>query len=486
MHNFSAVRVFVRISAAAFALALPFLWGGCEGSATQTTNDAIPGKGGIQGKLVDAVGTPMAGVEVKAFTVASIGVPGGEAAPAGRAVTDAGGRYRLADMGADVYNIFARQLNGNKGVLIPEVRYALADTDLGTDTLVAPGAIAGKVTVEGRDAAEVFCYIPGSSVAAITDSTGHFTLVGVPPGTYTLRFVAHDLETATRTGILVSSDSVTVLEPLAMLYDSRLAPGIPRQLAAEMIDSARNAFRLSWIPPASADVEAYRLYVEYFPFPDTAGPRINDTLTLTGYGAADTLAVWENGQGFPEFRDPEFRGKDTLLARYRLQAIDTSGNASPDLSNPAVLRFVRPDWIKYELMLTEAAQAPGASGCADTLRFHAWIARPDSGAVVIDSIRYYWTLRFFSDGAGIGEFGGKYYDENGTMHPAEYGPDFTWWDGHPGTTPRISAPDSLEANVRVSVENQGQKDGRQLTRTFKRDPAGCYRATGPAYDPTRP
>lgn len=462
----------IRTLATVGALALPLLWGGCEGSATQTTNG-----GAVEGKLVDAQGNPVYGVEVRAFALGAIGTPGGQGVSAARALTGRDGSYRLTGLGADSYNIFGRQADGAKGVLIPGVVFAAADTNLGIDTLVAPGSITGRVTVEDRPAAEVFCYIPGSSLAVISDSGGHFTLPALPPGTYSLKLAGHDLESRVLPGIAVGSDSVTVLAPVAMLFDSRLAPAVPRGFTATMLDTALTLPRLAWLPPASSDIIEYRIYADYYLPGDTSAPLRSDSLSHRGSELLASPLAYEDPFAYAVFLDRSFRGRDSVLAVYRLSAVDVRGNLSLRPSDPDSLLIVRQPWMKAGMQLTERASLPGGPGCSDTLNFR--ITMTD---FLADSLDFSWNLEFYRGAAATGQYNGKYYDEDGIVHTAIRTDSLSWWHGIHGLT-LGGKPDSVLATARAAIRHRGQYDDRRMHMGFKLDSAGCYRAAGPAYDP---
>ena len=472
MHKQAIHPGLARKIAAAGALALPLLWGGCEGSATQTTNGVA-----MEGRLVDFEGHPVAGVEVKAFALGAIGTPGGQGVPTARALTDRQGRYRLTGLGAEVYNIFGRQADGAKGILIPDVAFALADTNLGIDTLVAPGSITGKVTAEDLPAAEVFCYIPGSSLAAISDSGGHFTLSGLPPGIYSLKLVGHDLESRILAGIRVGSDSVTVLAPTPMLYDDRLGPTVVKGLSATLLDTALSILRWTWTPPANSQIREYRLHAAYFLPGDTSAPKNSITLTLDGEQLAQSPGSFVDEMGYAIFLDSNFRNEDSVLAEYRITAVDVRGNASPAPSDPARLLFLRQPWMKSVMQLSERSSQSGGAGCADTLAFRITMT-----GLIADTVGYSWALKLHRQGVSLGEYSGKHQDENGVTHFAVNADTISWWYGRHVQNPGYK-PDSILVSAHVGIRYRGMYDSRELRQPFKLDSAGCYRASGPVFDP---
>ncbi len=93
-----------------------------------------------------------------------------------------------------------------------------SSVDLGTDTLKAPGSISGKVSVQNQASKSgIFCYIPGTSYLAITDTGGSFTISNVPPGTYDLAYWHQKYNDTTISGVTVSSGEDTKV-PEMLLY----------------------------------------------------------------------------------------------------------------------------------------------------------------------------------------------------------------------------------------------------------------------------
>lgn len=93
--------------------------------------------------------------------------------------------------------------------------------DIGTDTLRAPGRISGTVSVEGQASKSgIFCYIPGTSYLAITDTGGSFTIFSVPPGTYSFGYMHYKYKDTIIGGVTVYSDNETKLPHMEMKIEA--------------------------------------------------------------------------------------------------------------------------------------------------------------------------------------------------------------------------------------------------------------------------
>jgi len=421
----------------------------------------------MQGTLVNPDGEPMAGAEVRAFPVQAVGLPDEETPASAYAVTDQGGHYHLDGMEAGVFNVFARQSQGNKGLMIPEVRYEAIPLDLGVDTLVSSGSIAGRVFVGDSPAEEVFCYIPGSAIAAITGADGRFTLPNIPPGTYTLKYVGYELEGFTESGIIVMSDSLTVLESVNLFYDSRLVPAQPTGLAATLLDSTYVVVGLTWDEPASIDVEGYRVFARIYSETDSSETvaeyeAIVDS-TTTAY--ADSLWMVFGGYG-------KLHGMDSAMVEYYLVALDSQRNESPRSTNPVRIRVKNQPWLKSEIQLHEIGGTADTLSCRDTL-----VLVTDWDNPVLDSAWY--NIRVESFAAGNRIYG---YKSDTTRHLAIEGlsDTLTWWDGQ-GYVAGDSVgglPDSLEVRAQVAAFFGKKRDVNEMILEFRRDLQGCYRQIG--------
>lgn len=434
---------------------------GCEGSATQTTKDDS-----LHGTLVDAAGNPLPEVEVSAYVAGASGTPTGNQA-VGRTLTDAQGHYSFDELDANTYNLFAKQVKGPKGLFIPEVVYAASELDLGTDTLLAPGSIAGQVFVDDEPASEIFCYIPGSPLAAITDSSGRCVLPNIPPGVYAMKYTGHDVESRIDSGIIVQSNQVTELEPVSLFYDSRLQPAVPRGLAAEQLAANPELISLKWNRSASNDVRRYVIEMRYFPMSNPNSPYLFKNVFLEN---ADTSFLDDKAYTLFTTAD-EYRFEDSAIAEYTVMAIDSMGNRSRKFSDPIRVTYVKEPWIDVNIELRTANWSADSIHCGDTLGFVARFVNPDlnEGFITwgIDSTAQKWFEGTLFHGKVTGDYGQ-------TQTPDT----LFWWPGKGAEVKPEWSIDRLKDTLWFYAGLQIQKGtrflGKDATLEIRRDSTGCY------------
>jgi protocatechuate 3,4-dioxygenase beta subunit len=162
--------------------------GGAAGTtASRGGAPALPAAAGpgIEGRVVDGTGAPIAGVGVSALAeeTGALGDEddGGLAAIVAGTATDAGGRFRLAGLAPGHYRV---RLEGG-GVVAAEVRFVEAPQS-GLDLVGSREvAIAGRVVGEGSVAGVAVTALGELGAAtAVTDEAGRFRLTGLAEGVY--------------------------------------------------------------------------------------------------------------------------------------------------------------------------------------------------------------------------------------------------------------------------------------------------------------
>jgi len=175
----------------------------------------------ITGKLVDGVnGGPAANAEVLLYRANSSATD----KPVGITATDNTGSFEFDSIPKGVYSIIATYVVSNdtlysarQNIQAFEEIPKKPDVDIGTDTLRSPGRISGTVSVEGQASKSgIFCYIPGTSFLAITDTGGSFVVFSVPPGTYPFGYMHYKYKDTTIHGVVVISDKETKLPHMIM------------------------------------------------------------------------------------------------------------------------------------------------------------------------------------------------------------------------------------------------------------------------------
>jgi alpha-tubulin suppressor-like RCC1 family protein len=326
--------------------------------STETTNNKV----GLYGKLVDESGNPVSGASVKAIGV-EIETLNKEAVCAGvlssdtdSVATDDSGYYSFTSLEAGTYNLQGDYDNGSLVVLITDIEYdsAGAIQEVATDTMRAPGKIAGTVTTTIGDNSGVLCYIPGTSFFAMSDDTGGFVLANIPPGSYTVTYRKEQMKTTSDKDIEVRSEEKTVLSTRNMEADPGYPPPAPVNLSASY-DTLHGCVRLSWKPVEVADLAGYAVYRS-----DTASSfpsRINDKLTT------DTV-----------YYDTVFSDAGDTTDRqliYRLKAQDEEANVSTVYSKAVVIEAPLPAAVRTFISLKVLNTVDDTVGIGDTVEIAA-------------------------------------------------------------------------------------------------------------------
>ena len=128
---------------------------------------------GLTGTFVNPQGQPVAGVTVKLYDADDENALSKATSTheySDSTVTDASGRYRFSSLGKGRYNLEGISGNGGnaEAIFIPSIKFEGA-LDLGTDTLHVPGGIRIHIRSNGTPQEGVLCYVPGTSLLAISD-----------------------------------------------------------------------------------------------------------------------------------------------------------------------------------------------------------------------------------------------------------------------------------------------------------------------------
>jgi hypothetical protein len=160
--------------------------GGAAGTtASRGGAPALPAAAGpgIEGRVVDGTGAPIAGVGVSALAEepVPVGAQGDGGLAAVGTATDASGRFRLAGLAPGHYRV---RLEGG-GVVAAEVRFVEAPQS-GLDLVGSREvAIAGRVVGEGSVAGVAVTALGELGAAThVTDEAGRFRLTGLAEGVY--------------------------------------------------------------------------------------------------------------------------------------------------------------------------------------------------------------------------------------------------------------------------------------------------------------
>jgi hypothetical protein len=151
------------------------------------------------------------------------------------ATTQGDGRYEITDVTPGTYTVNVTATGYDPGtragvVVAPEA-VTVVDFDL-TPRAIDPGEDAGTIAGIVSDAtsqhpiAGATVTVSGTAYAATTGADGRYEITDVTPSTYTLTVTATGYDPATRAGVVVTADEVTVVDldlaPSAQVFDHEL------------------------------------------------------------------------------------------------------------------------------------------------------------------------------------------------------------------------------------------------------------------------
>jgi len=351
----------LRLAACGFAVWLAM--SGCDGSATQTTT----GKG-IEGILVDTHGNPVNGATVRAWPSGYGPIRGAQDSGSAVSVrTDEKGQYAISDLEVGLYNLIGANPSDRATVLIPRVRYLEQATDLGTDTLTAPGAIQGQFRVDGGDAPLAFCYLEGSGYAVISDSAGRFLLPNLAAGRYRLNYFAPGYAGAVDSVVMVNPGDTTFLAAKSLEPDLALLP-LPPQGVSATYDSVYGLVHLSWHPVHVEGFKEYAIEAEDSVSENKPGLTLNWTVKDTSFEDQAMRYIGIYGANSAPF-----------TRKYWVRTRDAEGNLSAKHGQPVKIRFADPTIINTEFTMHAVLDTSARAGCLDTVAFALdVISSPDS------------------------------------------------------------------------------------------------------------
>ena len=190
------------------------------------------------------------------------------AAPRDSAYSNSQGAYTFDSLEIGSYIIFAKAKVGNDSLFAahsnvqnnaiaapgsPAIR-----VDVGTDTMHAPGKIAGRVILQPGDSIPITCYIPGTSYQAITDDSGTFAISSIPAGVYSVYFWDNSgiYQNARDSSITVYPDSTTRLPNKVLTLSTIGAPPAPKGITLQY-DTVSGLVTVAWKAVNVADLQQY-------------------------------------------------------------------------------------------------------------------------------------------------------------------------------------------------------------------------------------
>ena len=151
----------------------------------KTDDVALTGGSEVVGKLVKQDGSPVDGAVVRLDTAAFSSDTLYDSLTT--TITDAKGNFAFRrNHGGGTYSIYGDYNKSELVVLVPDIRDTVTsnvfhEVNVGTHTMLPPGFISGRVVTDEASLTGTVCYIPGTSLAAITDDKLVLTTLDLTP-----------------------------------------------------------------------------------------------------------------------------------------------------------------------------------------------------------------------------------------------------------------------------------------------------------------
>jgi outer membrane receptor for ferrienterochelin and colicins len=219
---------------------------------------------------------------------------------------------------------------------------------LATSVLAADGRITGRVTrPDGTPIGGVIVQPVGLSTAAVTDSSGHYSLGGIPPGTYTLSFVAGEHVANEPNVVVASAETRTV--------DKQVDWRISIAETITVTSASRRAERLVEAPAAMSVASEQEIAAAA---PTGQGPKIIE----------DAPGVDFTQSGLYDFNFST-RGFNSSLNRRILTLVDGRDPSVPFLGAQewAALSFPLDEFASVELIRGPGSALYGANAFSGVL-----------------------------------------------------------------------------------------------------------------------
>ncbi len=186
-----------------------------------------------------------------------------------RAVTDSQGRYRFSAIPSGEYELVIDKESYHswrETIAIVAGELTSSDTVI-LDPWVDPvGAIVGHLRLEGYERHEgATVLLIGLSKSTVSDATGTFELLDIPPGVYELAAIKDGFLSARRAGITVTENETTTLDKL-LLED----PFYEEPIAVEDILPATGAGQISGRAFLQGSLDYSGTWVEVADYPHLA------------------------------------------------------------------------------------------------------------------------------------------------------------------------------------------------------------------------
>lgn len=238
--------------------------------------------------------------------------------------SDESGQYKFKDLPSSSYTLWAALEDTSLATLRENISFDSGTTDLGFDTMYAPGAISGYAFAGNKPKELIEINIPGTSYGATTDSTGKFLMSPVFPGVYKIHFkyddqkkdIIYEYDTS---NITVKWDDTLSIDTVSLSVIPDGSPASPDTLYF-IYDTLNETATIWWPKSVSPDISKYSVKIDY-----------NNNITETDITSDTSTKV--NLSSYLE-------ENDSVTVKAYIHSIDSGNNASTIASPIALIKAV--------------------------------------------------------------------------------------------------------------------------------------------------
>jgi len=255
--------------------------------------------------------------------------------------------------GGGTYSIYGDYHDRELVVLVRDIRDAVTSDvahviNVGTDTMLPPGFIRGRALIDEPTMTGTVCYIPGTSLMAVTDDSGNFVMSGVPAGSFPVYCSHPDYLVGKALQVSVRSGDTTDMGSVVLLYDPNKPVPSPRSVILTY-DTLQGVVNLSWHLVHVPDLKGYVVYR------GINGSAIDglDTVSRSDTVIHDTL--------YRSLTD-----STRYTCQYEVAAFDSAPNYS-GRSNPITFETVPPSFVRTVFVFRVSGFASDTIEAGDTV-----------------------------------------------------------------------------------------------------------------------
>ena len=206
--------------------AVAILFAGCVFFYSNTDSNTATGSEGLSGTLVDEQGAPVANAVIKAFAVdatdtlmeVTTSLDSLWDSAQDSTYTNASGRFKFSRLKNGDYNLVGKIHRGDSTRVVSHRGvHHRGSTDVGRDTVKAPGIILISALWKSDPLRGVRCSVIGAAAAAVSDDSGRCLLANVAPGNFQIRMMREGFFPSVTGDVRVRSDKITYAGSVEMV-----------------------------------------------------------------------------------------------------------------------------------------------------------------------------------------------------------------------------------------------------------------------------